>query len=264
MERVDAWMTQEPICVPENKPIPECALLMFDNRIRHLPVVDADGLLTGLLTDFEIFQRGWMAGSSWVAHDDADQWLLAGNLSRDAQVVCTEEQTFTTVLRMLLGTFQDAAVVVREGAPVGILTEHDVVRLAAKKLGAADTPSREFDPELLTVQREDAALTARSRMTFHRIRHVLVLDGEKLHGVLSFRDVAVESELDDVLCEDLLSFDPLRYSTGSTTLVEAAEIMAKHKIGCLPVVDEDGKPIQLITRSDAVHALAARLERTDG
>jgi len=258
MQRIDAWMTRDPICVGSGTPISECAQLMHNKHIRHLPVTDRDGRLISLLADFEIFQRGWMAGQIWVPHDDADQWLRAQDLARAADVVCSPEDSLSGALQDLRRSFHDAVVVVADGVPVGILTEHDVVVYAAQRLvNGVGTVIK--DTELLSVQRGELAVVARGGMAANRVRHLVVLDGERLHGVLSFRDVAVESQLDGVRCEDVVSFGPVHHAVGGISRLDAARIMAKEKIGCLPVVDEEGRPIQMITRSDLVGAVLQQL-----
>ena len=254
MERLKEWASSNVTTVTEGTPISECGSIMYENCIRHLPVVDAEGRVTGLLTDFEIFLRGWMAGRMWVPHDDADQWLLAKELARVPDVICFVDDTLLHVLERLGDTMQDAALIVDDGRPVGILTEHDVVRMAARYL-TIDDGGPDHSPSPTSVSRHEPAVAARGLMSARRMRHLMVVDGEKLHGVLSFRDVAVESQLEGVRCEDVMRFGPIRHVVGSTTFWEAASIMAKHKVGCVPVVDEEWRPAQMITRSDLLRAM---------
>ena len=46
---LDSVMTKEVITVPETQSVDEALVLMNDNKIRHLPVVDKNGKLVGML-----------------------------------------------------------------------------------------------------------------------------------------------------------------------------------------------------------------------
>jgi CBS domain-containing protein len=97
------------------------------------------------------------------------------------------------------------------------------------------------------------------------IRHVLVMDGDQLVGVVSDRDVrglhlgdepmvSPESPVVRVMSEPPIAVDP------ETPLTEAVRTMLEHKIGAVVVLD-DGRPVGILTRSDALEALLAAVER---
>ncbi len=115
----------------------------------------------------------------------------------------TRNQTIHDAARELNDRKVGALVVVDEaGAPCGILSERDIVRLAAEhgadglnlKVQDAMTRSVQFASPEETV---DAAL---ERMTDRRIRHLPVLSGGKLAGVVSIGDL-VKKKIDDALAE---------------------------------------------------------------
>ena len=87
-----------------------------------------------------------------------------------------------------------ALVVSRDGEPlVGIISERDVVRAFAKD-GArlADMHVRDLmTREVTTCTQETSMVEAEKLMNKHRIRHLPVMDGAKLVGMLSIRDVMV-------------------------------------------------------------------------
>lgn len=96
------------------------------------------------------------------------------------------------------------------------------------------------------------------------IRHVLVVDGEHLAGIVSNRDVrrlliggepalSPGSPVGRVMTESPVTVSP------EVPLAEAARAMLDRKIGALPVVEGD-RPIGILTRSDALEALLAWAE----
>ena len=49
-------MTPDPICGHPEMPVTEAQALMQQNNIRHLPILDADGKLVGLITQRTLMQ----------------------------------------------------------------------------------------------------------------------------------------------------------------------------------------------------------------
>jgi CBS domain-containing protein len=100
------------------------------------------------------------------------------------------------------------------------------------------------------------------------IRHVLVMDGERLAGIVSNRDVRslpIEDEprvLSGSLVTQVMSEHPVTVSP-EARLTDAAREMLDRKIGALPVVEGD-RPIGILTKSDALEALLTWAERVRG
>ncbi len=85
-----------------------------------------------------------------------------------------------------------AVVIVNEqGAIAGIISERDIVRAVSESgIGALSaTISSVMTSTVVTCTREDAVNTVMARMTDGRFRHVPVVDGDKLVGVISIGDV---------------------------------------------------------------------------
>ena len=96
------------------------------------------------------------------------------------------------------------------------------------------------------------------------IRHVLVMDGDRLAGILSNRDVRrllsggnhsapPRTPVGRVMTEGPVTVSP------ETPLTTAARELLDRKIGALPVVEGD-RPIGILTKSDALEALLAWAE----
>ncbi len=270
METVADLMTPNPIVVRDDKNIVDCALLLMKHKMRHLPVVDRDGRLAGVVHDFDVFNKGGLIGvdqQMWVSYDEGDEALTAGELAVPANVVAGADDTLQGRLKHILSTKQDGAVVIDEDRKViGIITEHDGVQLAQDLLPPHLTATHEGIKGVHTVSKDALAMSALELMGKHRIRHVLVLDGERLHGVISWRDL-IEDDVqpgskltaDDVLREryDVVTVAP------DAALRTVADRMAQHGIGCIPIVNFDNIPVGVLTRTDIIEALILRMEEDD-
>src|SRR6266496_312401 len=82
------------------------------------------------------------------------------------------------------------SVVVCDGPRLaGIFTERDVLRLAAAGGPFADRPMRDvMTARVLTIAADDDVLAAAKLMSERRIRHLPVVEGENVIGMLGIRD----------------------------------------------------------------------------
>jgi CBS domain-containing protein len=125
------------------------------------------------------------------------------------------------------------------------------------------------------MRREVVTLTAQEKldltqdlMNLGRVRHLPVLDGdERVVGIVSHRDLLAAAmskvldfdpaarrtflrsiEVSEVMARDVFSVSP------QTALADAAQLLVRHKIGALPVVDPAGKLVGLVTDTDLLTA----------
>jgi len=81
--------------------------------------------------------------------------------------------------------------IVDAGRPVGILTERDILRLTAQSPGELGTVSvgSIMTRTLITATPEHDLNDAMSLMSRHKIRHLPILDGGRLAGIVSIGDL---------------------------------------------------------------------------
>ena len=128
-------------------------------------------------------------------------------------------------------------------------------------------PVSEFiTPDPITAREDMSTDELRDLMKHHGIRHLPVLRGEAVVGLISERDVRLVSGLTvaeklQVQASDIMAAEPLTVPA-STPLVEVAETMAREKVGSAIVTDEDGRLQGIFTDTDALNALADILRGT--
>ena len=118
---------------------------------------------------------------------------ISGILERKGSSVITAapSTSVTEFLHLLSEHGIGAVVVVSDRRPVGIISERDVVlRLAEVGAAMLDQPISELmSTELVTCTAEDALEDIAMLMTERRIRHLPVLAGDALAGIVSIGDV---------------------------------------------------------------------------
>lgn len=124
-------------------------------------------------------------------------------------------------------------------------------------------PIRDFmTPAPVTIGRQQTMAEAARRMQAHRVRHLPVLDGGRVVGIVSERDLALVEGAPDVdpavvLVEEAMTGDP-RIVAPEAPILAVVELLAEHKYGATIVVD-DHRPIGIFTTIDALLAFARLL-----
>jgi len=114
-----------------------------------------------------------------------------------------------------------------------------------------------------TVKMGDSIVDAAKLMRGEDTGIAPVVDGDRLVGVITDRDIAVRvvaegrdpeaTKVDEIASEDLVTVDPQQ------DLEEALRLMAQHQVRRLPVVEEDGRLVGIVSQADvARHADAER------
>jgi CBS domain-containing membrane protein len=126
-------------------------------------------------------------------------------------------------------------------------------------------------PRVMCLLEEENLESVSRGMKRFRFRHLPVVDDNKLVGIVSERDylrasvsahdpdrALKEDNLErflfvaEIMTRDVVSVRP------TTPLAEAGRLLREHKFGCLPVTEEDGTLVGIVTDSDFL-VLALRL-----
>ncbi len=120
----------------------------------------------------------------------------------------------------------------------------------------------------ITVEADTPFLEARLLLKEKKIRHLPVVERGRLIGVVTDRDLKEAApsgattldvfELNYLLLRmkvrDLIKKDPITIKP-TNSVEKAALLMHDHKIGCLPVVDDAGKLVGMITETDLLEVM---------
>ena len=107
------------------------------------------------------------------------------------------DQSLREVVDLLAEHNIGVLIVVDEpGRPIGIISERDIIREAARTKAALDQAvSRVMTEDLITASPEDDLETVLQTMTARHFRHLPIMDRERLIGIISIGDV-VKAQLD--------------------------------------------------------------------
>jgi len=119
--------------------------------------------------------------------------------------------------------------------------------------------------DLVTLQERDDLALADQMLRLGGIRHLPVVRDGKLIGILTHRDLLRSAALrpaKTTLAHDVMTREPTAVRP-TTSLVQAARVMLERKYGCLPVCEDDGTLVGIITEADFVRFAADMVQDLD-
>ncbi|HNW57805.1 MAG TPA: IMP dehydrogenase [Bacteroidales bacterium] len=150
-------------------------------------------------------------------------------------------------------TEADLAIAIAREGGIGVIHKNMSVEKQAAQIKRVKRAENViiFDP--ITINLEATVAEAMSLMSEYRIGGIPVIDNNGiLKGIVTNRDLRFENnrsrKITEVMTTNLIT------TNHQTNLAAAATILQKHKIEKLPMVDEDGKLVGLITYKDITKA----------
>ena len=122
--------------------------------------------------------------------------------------------------------------------------------------------------KIITLNSKDELATAEHLFKEHKIRHIPVVEGEKIIGMLSltdllrisFADGAYEDETDvettvyNMFTISQVMAKKLKSVSSGTTIKEVAEILSENEFHALPVLENDNL-VGIVTTTDLIKYL---------
>ncbi|WP_333607601.1 CBS domain-containing protein [Arsukibacterium sp.] len=130
-------MTADPLCVTRKSTLKDAHDLMREKNIRHIPVIDENGELVGMLTQKIMIAKvmGLMAQFGAIALERKEKQQLVADMMASDFAAVTADQSLQQVAGFFVKNRHGCMPVVDEHNKLkGILTSSDFVRLAAELL----------------------------------------------------------------------------------------------------------------------------------
>jgi acetoin utilization protein AcuB len=127
--------------------------------------------------------------------------------------------------------------------------------------------SKYMTTKLITCTPEMTVKSAYLTMISHRVRHIPVVEGDHLVGIISDRDLRRPSWVDalddwtsyyqisdDITVADVMTANPVTVSTFDS-IKKAVKIFREERYGALPVLDKNGDLAGILSPHDLLGAL---------
>jgi IMP dehydrogenase len=180
------------------------------------------------------------AKSDFVPGQAQTSTRLTNNIMLNIPIVSAAMDTVTEA--------QLAIALAQEGG-IGII--HKNLSIDAQKREVAKVKRSENERVLdpVTLSPADPVRRARELMNEYNVSGFPIVEGKKLVGILTRRDLKFLKDY-NVKISAVMTKDKLITADAETTLEQAKEILQKHKVEKLPLVDSKGELTGLITMRD--------------
>ena len=127
-------MTKDVATLGRNEKLAVADDVMRLGRIRHLPIIDEDGALAGIVTQRDLFHSGLLRALGFGSHakERAMELLVLKEAMKTEVVTIAPAAPLTEAAKIMLERKIGCLVVVEGKKIVGILTESDFVKLALR------------------------------------------------------------------------------------------------------------------------------------
>ncbi|MEA1949939.1 MAG: CBS domain-containing protein [Planctomycetota bacterium] len=128
--------------------------------------------------------------------------------------------------------------------------------------------------DVVTIEMDDSLDVAKEIFDSTHFHHLLVVESGKLFGVISDRDLlksispnigtaaetardaaSLNKKVHQIMTRKLVTLG------ADASVYDAIEIFNRHNISCIPVVDDDRRPVGIISWRDILKALGAKRGR---
>ena len=134
--KIKEVMSPKVICVSEDALMSDVEKKIRDSSIRHLPVVDGNNRLTGLITQRDLYRlqspRQNENGEWYYDAEAINNYILKHVMTKNPYVLGAESSIGEALLAMADRKYGCIPIVDRDGKLCGIITQTDILKIAAR------------------------------------------------------------------------------------------------------------------------------------
>uniref|UniRef100_A0ACD5XNR2 Uncharacterized protein n=1 Tax=Avena sativa TaxID=4498 RepID=A0ACD5XNR2_AVESA len=289
------------LTIPEGTTVYDASRRMAARRVDAVLLTDAEGLLSGIVTDKDISTRVIAEGLR------VEQTIMSKIMTRNPSYVTSDSLAIEALQKMVQGKFRhlpvvengevmamldiakclyDAIARLEKAAEQGSAIAAAVEGVERQLGGNFTAPSafietlreRMFKPSLSTIVTEgtqvaivspsDPVYVATQKMREFRVNSVVVTTGNTVQGIFTSKDVLMRVVSQNLspeltLVEKVMTANPA-CATLDTTILDALHIMHDGKFLHIPVLDREGKIAACLDVLQLTHAAIQLVEGGNG
>lgn len=131
---VKEWMTAQTVSIRDDATLPDAHELMREYNIRRLPVLDANGMLVGIVSQTDVREAQPSDATSLSIYEL--NYLLAKlkikSIMTTNPVTVSPDDSVANAAQIMLERKIGGLPVVKDGQLIGMITESDIFRMVVK------------------------------------------------------------------------------------------------------------------------------------
>ncbi|SES87508.1 CBS domain-containing protein [Methanococcoides vulcani] len=268
---IGQYMTKKVKTVSPDTKIGEAAKIMIKEGLRRLPLV-RDEILVGLVTASDImhYLGNGEAFDKIVTGDihEAFDEPIGSLISKDV-VWATSDMDLGKAASLMMENDVGSLPVIDEGTLCGIITERDFLKAMSKKITKANARRENIkvadimSSPVYIISPEEPISHARGLMLRHKISTIVVIDNEKMVGIVNKADIGkklAQAEpvwrrrpIDKIPVSMVMRESPITIYP-EATISQAISLMLENEITYLPVVSKN--VVGIVTMTDIVRNIS--------
>lgn len=178
------YSTKSLIIIRDDRTIGHALAMMMENNIRRVIVTDKGGAFVGALTQQDLLRH--------LEEDYYRSFVKVKHiLDKQRQMISVrEDDSVKNTLALMVKNNISSVPVLRDGKAVGIITEKDVLGMAARNISLDQPVNRYMSSPVIGIVRETTLNEVVKIMNEENIKRVVINDPEGFaEGVITIRDV---------------------------------------------------------------------------
>lgn len=131
-------MVKKTVTVNIDAPFSEVEELLRVHNIRHLPVVDGDNVLKGIITQRDLYRTEapmkTLDGDSFYNKDSLDRYITKHIMTKEVATLSAKDTLASAIVMMAKHKYGCIPVVDEGNRLAGIVTQTDVLKIIAKNI----------------------------------------------------------------------------------------------------------------------------------
>lgn len=261
---VSEIMSKYVISIQKTEKLSEAAEIIVGEKVSCIVVKDGD-IPIGVVTEKDLLKKA-------PINTKGIDKLKVSHLMSPKLITISPDTIVAEAINILVKNNFRKLVVMNERDMVGIVTQTDFVRLFDKIYDSLEitTPdlmdvSEIMTKNVLTVNKTARFFEAKKKMAKKEVSSIIVMDKNKLVGILTEYDIAAKiveclTECEISTVENMM-ISPVMTIYGDTNIFEANRLMVIDNVRRLPIV-EDNELKGIITQTDICRAIFYFLKAT--
>lgn len=225
--------------------------VMLEKSVSSVVVTDDDSKPIGILTEHDALQI--------LTKGLSKETILCDVMSKNLYCVKDDMNIHDAYLAMEKSGFRHLVVVKKTDTYLGVVTEGDFLRhMDFEEIAKLKSIEDVMNNSLLTVEKESSLDLTINMMSNSKNNYAIILDNCVPVGIVTERDIAhfcAKNPLTKDITISAIEQSLLLLVKKTTTLKDASNLMKKHGIHQLVVINDNGNLAGLITRHDILKAI---------
>ena len=257
-------VTYNPATVQADSTLEEVMQLLNRDQVRHVPVVDRDHSVVGILSGIDALGTPTTIGNGSSNGSSNKPWNTSVGERMNTPVVTVEHgDAPLEALKVLLAKNIHSVPVVEEGRLIGMISSSDYLRelTYGQWPSHSDVVSKHMQSDESQIEFDAAATEALELMEHLQLKYLAVVNGGCPVGILSRRDVQIAAAANSapLTVKECFKAD-IPTVRPSYSLSQSTAHMLEHQSPAVAVADRTHRMVGLLTQDDVLRAILQEMD----